>query len=109
VPGESDTFLLAQGFGRDAITDFEALPGPDHDVVEFAPSLFLNFAAVMADLVVTADANNALTLLNVQLASLSADDFARAAGPYSAAMPLAFGARTCRTAVTTRSCTSSVR
>ena len=82
--GGNDTFVFAPGFGKDTITDFT--PGPNsgqHDVIAVDHSIFADFAAVMAasaqvgaDTVITADANNSITLANVNVSSLHHDDFA---------------------------------
>jgi serralysin len=78
----NDTFLFQPGFGHDTIGDFAAGPGSD-DVIDFTGGLFGSFANVMShaaqagsDVVITYDALNAITLKNVALASLSANDFA---------------------------------
>jgi hypothetical protein len=69
------------GFGQDSITDFVAGLGVG-DTIQVDSSLFANFAAVQshaqqvgADTVITFDAANIITLKNVTLSSLNADDF----------------------------------
>ncbi|TCR63686.1 hypothetical protein [Bosea sp. BK604] len=76
-----DVFVFAAGFGKDAIADFRTT-GSSSDVIEFATNVFADFGAAIgaahqvgADTVFTIDAGTALTLKNVQLASLHADDF----------------------------------
>ena len=80
-PG-SDTFVFAgRAFGADTITDFVAGAGSD-DVIEVRGGAFAGFAEVMAaarqagaDVVIEIDAANRITLQNVALAGLHADDF----------------------------------
>jgi Ca2+-binding RTX toxin-like protein/3',5'-cyclic AMP phosphodiesterase CpdA len=76
-----DVFVFGKGFGRDVISDFQA-SGTNADQLEFAANVFADYAAFTAsatqagrDVVVTLDAETALTLSNVTLASLQADDF----------------------------------
>jgi Ca2+-binding RTX toxin-like protein len=76
----NDAFVFRPGFGMDAVADFTAGAGTD-DVLEFANTLFSDFEAVLAeasqvgsDTVIAFDAANALTLKNVTLANLHADD-----------------------------------
>ncbi|SEG72869.1 hypothetical protein [Bosea lathyri] len=76
-----DVFVFEKGFGRDVISDFQA-SGSSADQLEFATSLLADYAAFTAaatqagrDVVITLDAETALTLTNVTLASLQADDF----------------------------------
>ena len=81
-PG-NDTFVFAAGFGNDTSTGFTAGPNPaPHDIITFDHTIFADFAAVMAasapvgaDTVITADASDTVTLTNVAVASLHADDF----------------------------------
>ena len=82
--GGNDTFLFNANFGRDTVTDFAAGPNSvQHDLITFDHALFADFDAVMAatsqvgaDTVITVDAENAVTLLNVNMSSLHRDDFA---------------------------------
>jgi len=74
----NDTFVFGPGFGEDIITAF--IPG--HDVIEIDHTIFADFAAVLAasqqvgaDVVIVADAANTITLENVVLANLQANDF----------------------------------
>jgi hypothetical protein len=82
--GSSETFVLAAGFGQDAITDFyQHLSGPGADAISLPSAEFQDFAAMLGDAqtvgantVITAAGGDALTLLNVTkatLAGLSAD------------------------------------
>lgn len=75
----SDVFAFAPGFGRDQIADFA---GGHEDVIEFSSDLFADFDTAMAsaaqvgdDVVFTIDADTSLTLADIQLATLRADDF----------------------------------
>lgn len=77
----SDTFVFAPGFGKDTITDFTAGAGSD-DIIEFDDDIFANFSAVLAaasqvgaDTLITYDSNNTVTLKNVTMTNLNADDF----------------------------------
>ncbi|MDA9530548.1 ExeM/NucH family extracellular endonuclease [Bradyrhizobium sp. CCBAU 25338] len=77
----ADVFMFAAGFGKDTVTDF-ATTGASADVLQFSSSLFSNFAEVMShttqvgnNVVLTLDADNTVTLANLQMASLAADDF----------------------------------
>jgi Ca2+-binding RTX toxin-like protein len=79
--GGADTFVLHSGFGRDSITDFGAGPALD-DVIQFSDGLFSSFSDVMlhatqsgADVLISHDAANVLTLAHVSLANLQANDF----------------------------------
>lgn len=78
---QSDTFVFAANFGRDVVSDFVAGAGTD-DVMQFDHALFADFNAVLAaatqdgaNTVITYDANNTITLTNVAVASLHANDF----------------------------------
>ncbi|MGM4905210.1 DUF4347 domain-containing protein [Tardiphaga sp. 866_E4_N2_1] len=78
---QSDTFVFAANFGRDVISDFVAGAGSD-DVMQFDQALFTDFNAVLAaatqdgaNTVITYDANNTVTLTNVAVTSLHANDF----------------------------------
>jgi serralysin len=74
-------FGFRSGFGKDVVTDFRAGAGSD-DLIELDDALFTDLAAVLAsssqvgsDLVITVDADNTITLKNVQRSTLHADDF----------------------------------
>jgi Ca2+-binding RTX toxin-like protein len=77
----ADSFSFAGAFGEDTISDF--VPGgPTHDVIHFGTADFANFSDVQAhmtqvgaDVVITLDANDFLTLKNVVLAHLHSADF----------------------------------
>jgi Ca2+-binding RTX toxin-like protein len=76
----SDAFVFKPGFGLDTIADFTAGTGTD-DVLEFDNTLFADFEAVLAaasqvgsDTVIAFDVANMVTLKNVTLANLHADD-----------------------------------
>ncbi|MDQ8731418.1 glycerophosphodiester phosphodiesterase family protein [Bradyrhizobium sp. LHD-71] len=76
-----DVFVFAADFGKDTVGDFKTT-GSSADVLEFAIDVFANFDAAIgaahqegADIVFAVDADTSLTLKNVQLASLQADDF----------------------------------
>ena len=87
-PG-TDDFVFGPGFGHDGISDFtpEAMLPPElhlpHDVMEFDPSVFANFAAVMAATTddgmgntrIQLDASDSIALIGVTKANLSPDDF----------------------------------
>ncbi len=81
----ADTFIFRAGFGADTITDFEPGTGGG-DVIAFHDGLFADFADVLAaatetasDVHINYDANNVVTLKNVQLSALHQDDFQFAA------------------------------
>ena len=82
--GGNDTFLFNANFGKDVVTDLAAGPNSvQHDMLTFDHTLFADYDAVMvstsqvgADTVITVDADNAVTLLNVNMSSLHRDDFA---------------------------------
>jgi len=73
----ADRFVFAGAFGKDVVTDFQP-----NDVIQLDASAFANFAAVQshaqqsgADVVITLDPANTITLQNVTLASLNSGDF----------------------------------
>jgi len=79
----NDTFQFFESFpfASATIKDFHGGAGPS-DAIEFSTDIFADFTAVMAhaaqvgvDVVITEDASNTITLQNVQLANLTADDF----------------------------------
>ncbi|WP_213739100.1 Ig-like domain-containing protein [Bradyrhizobium sp. dw_411] len=79
--GHPDTFVFASNFGNDVIKDFIA-GGRGHDVVQFSKSVFDSFADVLAhatqvgqDVVISAGANDSLTLKNIKLGALNNHDF----------------------------------
>ena len=82
--GGNDTFVFFPGFGKDIITDLTAGPNSvPHDVIAFDHTMFADFDAVLAasaqvgtSTVITFDAQNMVTLVNVSVGSLHHDDFA---------------------------------
>jgi len=77
----NDTFAFSAGFGFDTILDFKD-DASENDIIEFSSDLFGSFSALQvamtqsgADVIVTCDANNVVTIKNVTLANLDADDF----------------------------------
>jgi hypothetical protein len=80
--GGADTFTFSSLFGRDVIADFAAT-GNAHDIINFHANSVLNsYANVMSHavqvgsgVVVTQDANNVLTLNNVNRSALTSADF----------------------------------
>ena len=77
----SDTLVFKPGFGNDTINQFGDSSG-NQDIVEFSTSLFASFSAVQAamaqqgaDVVITVDASNRITLKGVALGSLDSGDF----------------------------------
>lgn len=80
--GSADTFAFGAQFGHDIIAEFAATGGA-HDFISFAGSPTLtDFTAVMANAVqvganvlITQDAGNTLTLNNVTRGNLTAADF----------------------------------
>ncbi len=77
----TDTLTFGPGFGQDKILDF-ALNGSSADVIQFTAGTFANFNAVKAamqqvgsDVVITLDASNTVTIANVSMSQLQANDF----------------------------------
>ncbi|QOZ75368.1 hypothetical protein XH83_07890 [Bradyrhizobium sp. CCBAU 53351] len=77
-----DIFVVGVGDGSDAVTDFTAGSGTDHDIVRFDRTMFADFASVMAaaaqvgsDVVISLGNGDSLTLQNVDRAALTADNF----------------------------------
>ncbi len=75
----SDTFGFGTGFGKDTITDFSH---SQSDVIEFSTALFADFTAVQAastqvgaNVVITFDTNDTVTLNGITLAALQSSDF----------------------------------
>ena len=78
----SDVFVIGVGDGSDTITDFTAGSGSEHDVIRFDRALFPDFASVVAaatqvgnDVVIALGNGDNLTLQNVKLSDLTADNF----------------------------------
>ncbi len=77
----TDSFVFDKGFGKDTITGFVAA-GAGHDTIDFSTAAFANFAAVKshmvqsgANVIITLDSADTITLKGVTLASLTAADF----------------------------------
>jgi T5SS/PEP-CTERM-associated repeat protein len=78
----ADTFVFLAGFAKDVVNDFVAT-GSAHDIVDFRGISALNsFASVTshavqsgANVLITLDANDTLTLKGVALSSLTSADF----------------------------------
>ena len=76
-----DTFVFSPDFGRDVVVDFTAGAGTD-DRIEIDHTVFADVDAVLAashqvdsDVVITAGVDDSITLKNVSLSHLHADDF----------------------------------
>jgi serralysin len=79
----ADTFVFQANFGKDVVTDFAAT-GANHDLLELDHSMFSQYATIEdllasasvaqvgANVVITADANDSITLQSVSLATLGA-------------------------------------
>ncbi|MCA6119976.1 hypothetical protein J6524_34710 [Bradyrhizobium sp. WSM 1738] len=79
--GGADTFVFAPNFGKDVVKGFDAY-GRSHDVVQFSKNVFDSFASVLAhaaqvgqDVVISAGADNSVTLKNTKLSALDKYDF----------------------------------
>jgi Ca2+-binding RTX toxin-like protein len=77
----NDTFIFAPNFGKDIVADFQNTNG-EQDVIQFDHTVFADFSAVQAhmseqggDVVITADANDTVTIKDTSIGHLSADDF----------------------------------
>jgi Ca2+-binding RTX toxin-like protein len=77
----NDTFIFHADLGKDKITDFTAGTGVG-DVIQVDTSLFADFADILshsaqvgANTEISLDANNKITLQNVTMSNLAADDF----------------------------------
>ncbi|EEA92494.1 calcium-binding protein [Pseudovibrio sp. JE062] len=78
----NDTFLFETNFEHDTITDFTVGAGSD-DTIRFTEDSFVSFEDVLAtasqvgtDTVIQLNDDNSITLQNVSVADLHADDFA---------------------------------
>ncbi|MCQ0990429.1 beta-propeller fold lactonase family protein, partial [Jiella marina] len=78
---DGDTFVFANGFGRDTITDFDALGNSERidlsavtAITDFADLSANHLTQVGANAVIT-DGTNTLTLSNVDIGDLDANDF----------------------------------
>lgn len=77
----ADLFVFADGFGQDTITDFDAFSSTERidlravsAITDFADLLANHLSQSGANTIIT-DGINAITLLNVSLSDLGADDF----------------------------------
>src|SRR5215204_3392558 len=77
-----DFFIFEANFGTSLIIDFETGTPAHHDFILFKGGVFVDSADVLAhavqqatNVVITASTGDSLTLANVQLANLAADDF----------------------------------
>jgi Ca2+-binding RTX toxin-like protein len=79
-----DTFIFRPGFGHDVIADFETgdAANPDGDLIDVRALGYRNLAEILADAtetaagtLITADDGSTLTVANVALGQLEADDF----------------------------------
>jgi Ca2+-binding RTX toxin-like protein len=77
-----DFFIFEANFGTSLIIDFETGTPAHHDFILFKGGVFVDSADVLAhavqqatNVVITASTGDSLTLANVQLANLVADDF----------------------------------
>jgi serralysin len=77
----ADFFVYSPNWGHDTITNFVAT-GTAHDTIRIDDSVFADWASLLAassqsggDTIVTADANNTITLKNVTVSSLQSMDF----------------------------------
>jgi len=75
----SDTFIFNESFGHDTIADFSLTSG---DIIDLSAAGFADFADLMAhtcqdgsSAIITTDEGQSLTLLNVEINSLTADLF----------------------------------
>lgn len=78
----NDRFIFAAGWGNDVIADFQA-GSATGDVIAISRSMFANLAQILAgsqqvgaDVVISYGASDSLTLQNLQLSALHANDFA---------------------------------
>jgi Ca2+-binding RTX toxin-like protein len=76
-----DSFVFDNAFGKDTVVGFVAA-GAGHDTIDFSTAVFANFAAVHshmaqsgANVIITLDSADTITLKGVTLASLTAGDF----------------------------------
>ena len=77
-----DFFIFEANFGTSLIIDFETGTPAHHDFILFKGGVFADAADVLAhavqqatNVIITASTGDSLTLANVQLANLVADDF----------------------------------
>ena len=74
--------MFHDNFGNDVVTDFQDRANGQNDILEFSNTPFANYTELMAaaaevdsDVVITVDADNSVTLRDVSLSQLGADDF----------------------------------
>ncbi len=79
---EADVFVFGASAGADTIADFVAGSGVSHDLVRFDRSVYSDYASVLAattqvgsDAVISDGNGNTITLQNVDLSALTADNF----------------------------------
>ncbi|MGY3496334.1 calcium-binding protein [Bradyrhizobium sp. USDA 4502] len=79
---EADVFVFGAGSGSDTITDFVAGSGTDHDLIRFDRVVFSSYTSVLAaasqvgsDVVIALAGGDSITLQNVFLSDLTADNF----------------------------------
>ena len=77
-----DFFIFEANFGTSLIIDFETSTPAHHDFILFKGGIFADVADVLAhaaqqatNVVITASTGDSLTLANIQLANVIADDF----------------------------------
>ncbi|QAS79205.1 RTX toxin [Rhizobium acidisoli] len=77
----ADFFVYSPNWGHDTITNFVAT-GMTHDTIKIDVSVFADWAALLAasndsgsDTIITADADNTITLKNVAVSTLQSSDF----------------------------------
>ncbi|TCL69429.1 calcium-binding protein, partial [Rhizobium sp. BK251] len=77
----ADFFVYAPNWGHDTIMNFEAV-GAAHDTIKIDRTIFADWASLLAvsvlsgtDTIITADADNTITLKNVAVSSLQSADF----------------------------------
>ena len=78
----ADTYSFGALFGNDVIATFTAGNGLTHDFISFSKPVANSFAGVQSHMtqsgtsaVISFDANDTVTLLNVSTSSLTANDF----------------------------------
>jgi Ca2+-binding RTX toxin-like protein len=79
---EADVFLFGPGSGSDIITDFVAGSAVGHDLIRFDRTVFSDYASVLAaatqsgsDVVISFGGGDSITIQNVDLSALAADNF----------------------------------
>jgi Ca2+-binding RTX toxin-like protein len=79
---DGNVFVFGVSWGSDIITDFVAGSGTNHDLIRFDRAVYGDYASVLAaatqvgaDVVISDGNGNTITLQNVDLAALTADNF----------------------------------